>query len=115
MSKSYNGWTNYETWCVALWIDNEQRSHDYWRTIANDLYEAVTPHDVFTNSERARYDVADRLKEEIGSEGLPELGASMYADLLNAALSEVDWPEIANSLLTDCDGYEPMPERVRAE
>jgi hypothetical protein len=32
----------------------------------------------------------------------------MYADLLNAALSEVNWGEIANSLLEDNDyqGYE---------
>jgi hypothetical protein len=22
-AKTYNGWTNYETWNVALWIDNE--------------------------------------------------------------------------------------------
>ena len=22
--ESYNGWTNYETWNVALWIDNEE-------------------------------------------------------------------------------------------
>ena len=23
-NKGYNGWTNYETWNVALWIGNEQ-------------------------------------------------------------------------------------------
>ena len=21
-TKTYNGWTNYETWAVALWLDN---------------------------------------------------------------------------------------------
>ena len=25
--KTYNGWTNYETWAVGLWIDNEQGSY----------------------------------------------------------------------------------------
>jgi hypothetical protein len=25
MCEEYNGWTNRETWAVALWIDNEQR------------------------------------------------------------------------------------------
>ncbi len=25
---SYNGWTNYETWNVALWIDKEEGTHN---------------------------------------------------------------------------------------
>lgn len=28
---AYNGWSNYETWNVKLWIDNEEGSYDYWR------------------------------------------------------------------------------------
>jgi hypothetical protein len=31
---TYNGWTNYETWAIALWIDNDRASYDYWRDIA---------------------------------------------------------------------------------
>ena len=26
--KTYNGWKNYETWNVVLWIFNDQRIHD---------------------------------------------------------------------------------------
>lgn len=25
--KTYNGWTNYETWLVNLWIQNDQALH----------------------------------------------------------------------------------------
>ena len=25
----YNGWKNYETWCVALWIGNDEGSYNY--------------------------------------------------------------------------------------
>ena len=34
--KEYNGWTNYETWNVALWIDNE-------RGTQNDRRERARP------------------------------------------------------------------------
>jgi hypothetical protein len=27
---SYNGWTNYETWAVSLWLGNEESSYRHW-------------------------------------------------------------------------------------
>jgi CRISPR/Cas system-associated endonuclease/helicase Cas3 len=36
MEKTYNGWKNYETWLVALWIDKDG-SADYWMERANEL------------------------------------------------------------------------------
>jgi len=27
--QTYNGWTNYETWTVVLWIDNDESIQDY--------------------------------------------------------------------------------------
>ena len=29
--KTYNGFTNYETWAVSLWLGNEYASYQYWR------------------------------------------------------------------------------------
>jgi len=40
----YNGWTNYETWNVALWIDNDEGLYNLARecgdyeTLVNRLY-----------------------------------------------------------------------------
>lgn len=114
--KTYNGWSNYETWNVALWIGNEEGSDRYWREITQECWDAAgdglsayakfTGREIFTREKRAELALADRLKDEI-EEAAPELGASMWSDLLNAALSEVDWREIAANWISDCDQSDP--------
>ena len=99
----YNGWTNYETWCVNLWITNDQGSQDYWNESAESALEAVPPA-VFTREENAACRLADQLKQTFEDESPLADQPGLYADLLNAALSEVNWCEIAKSLLaTACD------------
>lgn len=97
--ETYNGWTNFETWAVALWLDSEQGTHHYWREASREAWESAseTKHVrewKFSRDDAARILLADRLKEEV-EEGIPLLGANLYADLLGAALSSVNWHEIA--------------------
>ena len=41
---SYNGWTNYETWNVALWLDNDYESYQFAKTCKNfKEYRACVP------------------------------------------------------------------------
>ena len=80
MSNTYNGWTNYETWLTALWIDNEPGTYEERRDMARHA--------------RSEHNLADDLKVWVG-EMAPDLGASLWADLIGAALSEVNWDEIA--------------------
>jgi hypothetical protein len=98
----YNGWTNYETWCLKLWIDNEEGSSRYWDDTAQEVYNEAQADGTFTRDERATLDLSDRLKSEF-EEAQPDLGASMWADLLNAAMSEVNWHEIAEHYVADID------------
>jgi hypothetical protein len=91
---SYNGWSNYETWAVALWIDNEAPSYRFWRDVADAIKG-----DVKKKRERI-YALAERLKLSLEDEK-PDLGASMWADLLGAAFSEVNWQEIAKNILDE--------------
>lgn len=90
-TNEYNGWTNYETWVVKLWMDNEEGSQSYWSEIAEEHLKV--------DGDNAAWGLAERLKEE-HSEALPEV-IGFASDLLGAAMSEVNWHEIAESLLED--------------
>ena len=108
MTDKYNGWTNYETWKVKLWIDNEQSSSEYWNESARDIFGESRGRHSLSNSDVARHDLADRLKDEVEESNPLADDASMYSDLLGAAISEVNWSEIANNLLIEVDGYEEL-------
>lgn len=93
MSERYNGWTNYETWLVNLWMDNEQGSQEFFREQAKEIYGEAAATDVWTREETARFHFADWLKDYY-DENIPEM-PGVYGDLLGAALSSVNWDEIA--------------------
>lgn len=86
---TYNGWSNYETWAVKLWMDNEEWSQRYWAAEAEQYRDNPSG-------------LADAIRGE-HEDGAPELGGTVFADLLNAALGEVDWFEIAESLIGDLE------------
>lgn len=111
--KKYNGWTNYETWNLALWMDNEQGSYNFWREQAQEAWEAadapsanalLTGREPFTREEKAKIAISHTLKDHFEEQMADMLDASgqsgsMWADLLGAALSEVNWPEVAGNMI----------------
>jgi hypothetical protein len=107
--KTYNGWTNYETWVVNLWMDNEEGSHDYWLGIASYIYRHEAEEQKhFSKMEDAVAILAEQLKEdhEEKKDDILEdaqLNASVWADLLGSALCEVNWREIAEHLLENVE------------
>ena len=80
---AYQGWSNYQTWCVALWIDNVQDDYDDWLDVARSSEN--------TNKMAS-------LLESWHQENRPET-SGVYSDLLGHALSMVDWYEVADSLM----------------
>lgn len=106
-TKEYNGWTNYETWIVKLWIDNEEATQQRWREEAKQAwvnaedslsaYARFTGKEIFSRDEKAVLDLEQTLKTG-HEEALPEL-EGFTADLLSAAMSEVNWHEIAQHLV----------------
>jgi hypothetical protein len=95
----YNGWANYPTWSVNLWLGNERELYEE----ALDRTAAVAGHgdhptsQYWTVEQSKRFGVAEMLKTWVSDELAPDLGASFPADLLGYALGQVDWDEIADA------------------
>ena len=96
---TYDGWSNYETWAVAIWLDTDQSSHLYWREQAR-RHREMSPQceqvvdGTWTPENATKYNLADQLKEEINGNA-PDVFSGAYSDLLHSALTEVNWEEIA--------------------
>ena len=106
--KGYNGWANYETWCVKLWMDNNQGAQSYWAEAASDAGK----HNASQLADRLRGEHEESIDEAIDSGSHADQWKGRFdlpgfaRDLLNAALGEVDWYEIAESLLGDIEDEE---------
>lgn len=106
--KTYNGWTNYETWNVNLWLTNNQGDVEHWSEKAQDAYDGAESDRTFTREENAVLEIAASLKndyEDAMADVLEcaAMSSSIWADLLGAALSEVNWREIAEHMIEDVD------------
>ena len=82
----YNGWTNYETWLLNLHMTNEQGGTDFVMEFLDERTE-LKPHFIYlarflqgTYEDLVPYDQASNL---------------FWRALINSALSEVNWMEIA--------------------
>lgn len=90
-NEKYNGYNNYETWLVALWIDNDQ----CYQEMVQELAEQ------YSDDEN---DMASALKEFV--EEMPDVSkalenSGMVADLVNSTLSDVDWYELAEMYIKE--------------
>jgi len=100
-TKSYNGWSNYETWNCNLWLDNDG-SVEYLIDRATEL-RADDP-------DSAVYDLAKEIEAMIDDANPIGDQSSMFSDLLSAALREIDCYEIAEHIISDLDPIEEEEE-----
>ena len=102
MEDRYNGWRNYETWNLKLWIDNDQGLSEHWQEAAQTAFDDTDETD---DTDTRKREAAEALAEQLESdtrENAPDV-TGFYADALGMAIGAVDYREIAESLLEDLD------------
>ena len=82
---TYSGWSNFETWAIGLWIDNDPPVYDYWIEVARNTTDANA--------------LAERMRSE-SAKMMPKL-QKIWGDLLSSTLQSVNWFEIAKYLIMD--------------
>ena len=91
MSGAYNGWSNYETWLAALWIDNEGYAGG-----SDEILEHTR--DALQDNEgdvdATADEIADGIRNEIDEMWINQ-PAGLATDLLRSAVEAVNWHEIA--------------------
>ena len=98
----YNGWTNYETWVLKLWFDNDEGTQNYWMEQAADIREKVESSYEWQTKEQAEIaELANVLEDDMDEMAEQFMGnqASPLADIMNAGLSRINWREIAESIM----------------
>jgi hypothetical protein len=104
----YQGWKNYPTWAVALWFDNEEGSYNERVLAGDEAWEQAKENRAYSSESRKDAAVrllADWLEDEL-EEATPDLGCSMFSDLLGFALQAVDCYEIAQHWIEEVDREE---------
>lgn len=82
MSKGYNGWTNYETWNVALWLGNDE-----------GLYLAYT--EALESEPFTAESLAALVMDELLPNGTPDFDGE------RSRYTRVNWQEIADNFNED--------------
>lgn len=76
---SYNGWTNYETWLVNLWLE-----------------------ELFTTTEiKDIKQLAIYIEEYLDENNPIKETNGLYCDLMSASLSVINYREIASNILNE--------------
>jgi len=92
MSETVEGWKNYETWAIALWIANDREQYEYWNGMAQNL----------VNLGRHKHDAAVFLCRQMEIEiRPPKIESEPWSAILSSAAREVYWMDIASDLLAD--------------
>ena len=105
MTDTYNGWANFETWNVKLWMDNDEGTYNMMAEWAGEAWDAADGqrYEWESREPEAQSELAKRIESYVDDQNPLASDANMFSDLLGATLSQVDYREIAGSLLGEVE------------
>lgn len=92
----YQGYENYATWAVNLWLSNDEGDYHFWSERAAEHLEQTEG-----DADQATVNLGDEIKEAINDSAPLSDRASLYNDLLGNALDSVDWWAVADSFMEE--------------
>ena len=101
---TYEDLSNYDTWTIKLWINRAAYSHEYWeRQALTHWLAAALCSDVNDGKETRRNTACRALVQQLKNEipGSFPVKSPVCAGCPHATHDEVEWPELAEYLLTD--------------
>jgi hypothetical protein len=81
----YQGWKNHPTWLVWVWLENDFSMYSHCQQLKAESQDVR--------------EIAEDLKSLI-EDCKPQL-SDLWNDLIDSALAEVDWRELATNLLEE--------------
>lgn len=108
--ETYNGWANYPTWCVSLWLSNDEGLYNQSREIVQEAVDGghTSRHPTLTCEEVGcdQYPLvtaADNLQCWVEDDLVPQL-EGFPADLLGWAVEQINWREIVENYTSELVG-----------
>ena len=91
----YNGFKNYATWSVYNYISNNEESYNKYYSLCEKISKAGIA------GNEALYQVKNALEDDFKKPGIIDINeserAGLYADILDDALSEIDFYDVARA------------------
>jgi len=90
---SYNGWSNYDTWCFKLWLDNEQITQEMILNVVKFAFK------MDKQSNAIHY--IQKFLEDYANDNAPKLVNGFYSDVLSASIRSINYYQIADAYFFD--------------
>lgn len=99
MTGKYNGWSNYETYCVGSWLlNNDEKEYNHLRNqiVPTKFDDDNIPVYSFNNVKELEVIVKDYIVDKLET---CDIKYGLFKDIMRMVINEINFYEIAASLL----------------